>query len=93
MTRDELRALADELESNLYQPHKRAATFIRQIADATPERWRVEVRRKDRARGMEWERYGVYNSVESAEHSADGFARLGDMEARVVPLYRLPLED
>lgn len=37
MIRDELQALADELESNLYH---RAAAVLRQIADAKPVAWR-----------------------------------------------------
>lgn len=92
MTRDELRALAAELESNLYAPHKRAAAVLRQIADANPLAWRVELRWVDRGRGDAWLSYGTYGAAEKAQTMADLVADPGDIEARVVPLYRLPLE-
>lgn len=92
MTRDELRALADELESNLYHPHKRAAAVLRQIADAKPGHWTVEVRWADLRRGGDWKRYSEHWTAWDAQETADRAAGPGDIEARVVPLYRLPLE-
>lgn len=90
MTRGELRALADELESNLYHPHKRAAAVLRQLADAKPVAWRWLYKGKP-------EPYALGGSL-----CFDGTGPDEDIEARgaaaerprtVQRLYTLPLED
>lgn len=108
MTRDELRALANAIEIACRYGHeterqasirrekqyRAAAAFLRQIADAKPEHWIVELRWADRSRGDDWWRYMTYGTAEGAESNVTRAAGRGDMEARrVVPLYRLPIED
>lgn len=93
MTRDELHDMIDWLDAQTNNAATRTADFLHQIADARPEHWIVELRWADRSRGGDWKRYSEHSTAGAAHSTATRAAGPGDIEARVVPLYRLPLED
>lgn len=93
MTRDELHDMIDWLDAQTNNAAARTADFLRQIADAQPEHWAVELRWADRSKGGDWKRYSVHSTAGAAHSAATRSSGLGDIEARAVPLYRLPLEE
>lgn len=93
MTRAELHDMIDWLDAQTNNAAAQTAEFLRRIADANPEHWIVEMRWTDRSRGGDWRNYALYEDASSAQAMADRVAGPGDIEARVVPLYRLPLEN
>ena len=103
MKRDELRSLAERLESltdcsnrdyRYNETLADAVAFLRQIAEAQPVAWRNEVRGTGEHRNIpetEWRTYGITDSKTAAdahiENCRDG------IEGRAIPLFTLPLED
>lgn len=94
MTRDELHDMIDWLDTQTNNAAARTAEFLRAIADAKPEAWRVECRWADAQRRQDtcadWRKWADYAREQGARSEACRFP--GDIEARVVPVYRLPLE-
>lgn len=96
MTRDELIELAPRLARHAlsHDEAKQLADFLRQIADAQPERWMIELRWVDRSPCGEWRGYETYATAEGASLMAARAKGRVDIAARVVPLYRImPMED
>ena len=92
MTHDELIDMIDWLDSQTTNAAAQAANFLRQIVDAQPEHWILELRWTDRSEGAAWSRYDNYATAEGARHIA-ALSAGSSTESRVIPLYRLPLED
>lgn len=97
MKRSELLTLISTLDRG---PHRigrwrsnQAADFLRQIAEAQPVAWRVEVRWADITLDSgKWRTYADYRTEKAALSSGQKFANPGDIESRIVPLYTLPME-
>jgi hypothetical protein len=96
MTPDELRALADALEPMSAAPRfdclpvVEFCAWLRQCADAKPVAWRVECRWTDRSKGGGWRKYADYGTEQAAASSQQVFAKPGDIESRIVPLFTHP---
>jgi len=100
MSPDELRALADALDKitpvmGLEELHHmetldRAADYLRACADEKPVAWRVECRWTDRSKGGDWRKYADYGIEQAAAASQQVFAKPGDIESRIVPLFTHP---
>ena len=90
MSPDELRALAKALNHMGLAPCKEAADYLRACADAKPVAWRVECRWTDRSKGGDWRKYADYGTEQSALSSQQVFAKPGDIESRIVPLFTHP---
>ncbi len=92
MSPDELRALAEALETT-GRPGgicQQAANYLRACADAEPVAWRVECRWTDRSKGGDWRKYADYGTERAAASSQQVFAKPGDIESRIVPLFTHP---
>ena len=96
MSPDQLRALADALEPMAAAPRfdglpvAEFCAWLRQCADAEPVAWRVECRWKDRSKGGDWRKYADYGTEQAAASSQQVFAKPGDIESRIVPLFTHP---